>query len=369
MSSKEKITILIPTKNRADFLVRLLHYLADSKFQDWIFIGDSSNDWHIDETKKTIESLQDRLKVRHFECPGLSAVGAMEHMNQSVTTPYCVFSADDDLLCVNGMNRSIDFLESNPDFGVAHGLAIATSVASGPYGNINFVNYYPHIALNAGSGSQRLRIYFETGPYYLLHDVHRTPDWIDLNQGFLSMSWARQGFIFDGLTSAAISAIRNRVKELDCLYLLRFGHDRVYTQVDVYDWFTSQDWFPGFKDLHDRAIDELTRQDGIGNEAAEEVFKQAFWPYLGRLFSRSLPSPKSEVPYSILKEIAAKIPGFLAIYRQIMRQIMSRSQTKGETNLLPSLLKSTSPYHKDFMPIYRAISTPIEQANNHKKEI
>lgn len=357
MSSKEKITILIPTLNRSDFLHRLLHYFADAKYQDWIFIGDSSNDAQIDKTKKTIKSLESSLKVKHFECSGLSAVGAIEHMNQFIATPYCVFCSDDDFLFVRGLDRCVDFLESNPDYGVAHGIAIATRVGSGPYGNINRVEYYQHVNLNADSGSQRLRDYFAAGPYTLHHDVHRSQDWIALNKGFVSAPWMRQGFIFDGLTFPAISAIRNKVKELDCLYLVRFGHDSIYSQVYVYDWFTSPDWFPGFKDLHDRAIGELIRQDGIGTEAAEEVFKQAISPYLGRLFSRLL--PQSPQPYrqgvlARLKDTAVRIPGLQAAYNKII----PRLRAPDEANLLPSLLKPSSLYHEDFMPIYRAITVP-----------
>lgn len=364
MSSKEKITICIPTKNRADFLVRLLHYFADAKYQHWIFIGDSSNDLDVDKTKKTIQSVKGRLKVKHFECPGLSDVEAIEHLNQFITTPYCAFLADDDFLCVRGVNRCIDFLESNPDYGAAHGAGIATNVdGSGPYGNISRVHYYQQTTLNADSGSQRLRDYFAAGPYALIFSVHRTPDWREMHQGFMSMPWARQGFLFGELIPSSISSVRNKVKQLDCLYLVRFGHYRVYHQVYVYAWFTSQDWFPGFKNLHDRVIDELIRQDGIGEKEAEEVFKQAFWPYLGRLFSRGQPSPKPGVILR-LKKIAGQIPGLRAAYIQIMSQFQEKA--KEEINLLPSLLKPSSPYHEDFMPIYRAITNPI---NLKKQEV
>ena len=198
MSSKEKITILVPTLNRADFLDRLLHYFADAKYQHWIFIGDSSDDLHVAKTKKTVQSLKERLKVRHFECPGLSDIGAIDHMDQFITTPYCAFLADDDFLCVSGVSRCIEFLESNPDYGAAHGVGIAmrNDGRSGPYGNISRVRYYPQTTLNADSGSQRLQDYFAAGPYALIFSVHRTTDWRELNQGFMSVPWARQGFIF-----------------------------------------------------------------------------------------------------------------------------------------------------------------------------
>ncbi|MEE8413316.1 MAG: hypothetical protein V3R96_02075 [Dehalococcoidales bacterium] len=147
---------------------------------------------------------------------------------------------------------------------------------------------------------------------------------------------------------------------MDCLYLVRFGHGRIYPQVDVYDWFTSQDWFPGFKDLHDRAIDELICQDSIGKEEAEEVFRQAFSPYLGRLFSRlasqnQQPSRLGIIPR--IKLFASGIPGVEAAYGLIM----SRLRRKTQVNLLPSLLSPSSPYNESFMPVYRAITNLVKK--------
>ncbi len=360
---KEKITICIPTKNRSDFLFRLLNYFTATNYQHWIFIGDSSNDLHFAKTKKTIQSLKGKLKIKHFKYPGLNVAEVIELMNQFITTPYSVFSADDDFLCPNGVNKCIDFLDGNPDYNVVQGIDVGTrNYKSGPYGNISYVHYCQGVKLDADSGSQRLRDFFATGPYALIHYIHRTPEWRELYQGFISVPWARQGFSFDDLTFSTVSAIRNKVKKLDCLYLLRFGHDRVYHQVDVYDWFTNQDWFPGFKDLHDRAINELMRQDNICKNEAEEVFKGAFWPYLARLFSPGLSYKRRGVLFSLLRKTAKQIPTLQKLYFQIIFHF----QAKKEINLLPSLLKPTSPYHEDFMPIYRAITSPKNIQKNDK---
>lgn len=353
--AKEKITIYIPTKNRSDFLFRLLHYFANTKYQHWIFIGDSSNDFHLNETKKTIQSLKDKLNIEHFECPGLSDSEAIAHMNQFVKTPYCAFLADDDFLCTKSLDKCVDFLESNPGYGAAHGLGIGTRIdGSGPYGDVNYVHYYPQATLNADSGSQRLLDCFKDG-YALIFSVHRSRDWQTMHQAFRSPApWARQNFTFNELIPSSISSVRNKIKELNCLYLLRFGHGRVYERVKTYDWICSPDWFPGFKNLHDRVIDELMRQDGISKKEAEEVFKQAFCSSL----HRSLLPPRQSYPRRTLTPLVEKIDRQMPGFKEACRKIISYFQTKKESNLLPSLLKPTSPYHQDFMPIYRAITTP-----------
>lgn len=359
--TKEKITICIPTKNRSDFLSRLLNYFAATKYQHWIFIGDSSNDLHFDKTKKTINSLKDKLKVKQFKYPGLGDAEAMAQMNQFITTPFSAFLADDDFLCPRGIDRCIDFLESNPDYGAAHGLGIGTRIdRSGPYGNISYVHYSQQATFNASSGSQRLRDCFAEGTYPLIFSVHRTEDWQDMWQVFMSSApWMHHDFIFNDLIPHSISSIRNKVKELNCLYMLRFGHEGIH-RIKMHDWFSSPHWSTGFKNFEEQAIAKLIQQDGISQKEAEEVFKEAFQPFFERLSLQAHQSYKRRGISSLVKKIDRHLPGF----KKACLRIMLHFQERKETNLLSSLLKPTSPYHEDFMPIYRAITSPPKSPPN-----
>jgi glycosyltransferase domain-containing protein len=353
---KEKITICIPTKDRSDFLRRLLYYFAREKFRHWLFIGDSSNDWHLKETKKVVNSLKN-LKIKHFECPKLSDAEAIAKMNEFITTPYAAFLADDDLLSVSGLEKCMKFLDKNRDFGAAHGLGIGTRIfGEKPYGKISYVHPYPQVILNADSGSQRLKDYFASGPSTLIFSVHRTQDWRDMHDAFVSSptGWARQGFVFNELIPASVSSIRNKVKELDCLYLLRLGHSRVYRQVEIYKWFTSPDWFSGFNSLQNRTIEELVKQDNISQKEAEQAYEEAVRPYLFRLFSRTSQSFSERAVYPWIKKIDRIMPGF----KNVSVRLVSRLRARKETNLLPSLLKADSPHYRDFLPIYKAITEP-----------
>lgn len=365
--TKEKITICIPTKDRSDFLSRLLHYFVDTKYQHWIFIGDSSNDFHLQKTKKTIQSLKNKLKIRYFECPGLSPTVAYAHITQFITTPYCTFLPDDDFLCPKGIDKCIDFLEHNSNYSAAHGFGIGMIgvKGAGPYDKIKYVHYYQQATLSANSGSFRLRDYFSSGPYTIQHSVFRTQNGQDVfgGEGFSSPArWTQSDFIFDELIPSAVSSIRNRVKELDCLYLVRFGHDETNVRLDTYDWFCNPNWFPGLKNMRDKVINELMRQDSISKKEAEEVFKQALWPFFCRILSPPHQPYRLRALTSIVEKIDRQIPGFRKVCRKSISHFQSHFQTKKENNLLPSLLKSTSPYHSDFMPIYRAITTvPIQK--------
>jgi glycosyltransferase domain-containing protein len=351
MSGGESITILIPTKNRAGFLSRLLNYFAEVRYQHWIYIGDSSNQEQTEKIKLTIQNVEDKLKIKHLDCTGLSGVQATEHMTESVTTPYCVLIPDDDFLCPNGLDKCTDFLDSNPNYTAAYGVGINTKIdGTGPHGNISWVHYYEHPPLDSESGSQRVSDFFAAGTYALVHDVHRTEEWQEIVRGFISRPWARQQFHFDGLTPGVVSAIRNRAKKLDCLYLVRVGHSGIYFNVDEYDWLTNKDWHAGFSYLHDRAVEELIKIDNISNEEAEKVFKDAFWPFIAWMISRG----QRTLPHGKLHQVrttVGNIPGVRKIYLNTIYRLFAKEQI----NLLPSLLSPDYPFHDDFMPVYSAI--------------
>jgi len=63
----------------------------------------------------------------------------MSDVSQRVRTPYAMIADNDDFLGFDGIERALDFLESNPDYVCARGRAVTFSVYSslgGPYGSV-----------------------------------------------------------------------------------------------------------------------------------------------------------------------------------------------------------------------------------------
>ena len=69
----DQITILIPTLNRSNFLIRALSYYVKVGFKGWICIGDSSNVQHSERIKRVVYTLEDKLKIiyKYFPKPPL----------------------------------------------------------------------------------------------------------------------------------------------------------------------------------------------------------------------------------------------------------------------------------------------------------
>ena len=135
--AKTMLTILTPTFNRSDFLLRLLEYYKIMRCRYQILIGDSSIEPHAQTIKNAVERYQPFLNIMYKFYPGLNEPQATAQMLDEVTTPYVTWIPDDDFLVMPSLGRSVSFLEQHADYTVAHGQAALFSLEqSGPYGRI-----------------------------------------------------------------------------------------------------------------------------------------------------------------------------------------------------------------------------------------
>lgn len=351
------VTLCVPTFNRSAFVERLLRYYAAVGFRHWIFIGDSSDPEEATRTRRAVTSWEGRLQVRYEACPGLSSCAALEHLSRLITTPYCAFLGDDDFLCPTSLDRCGAFLDTHPDYGAAHGRAILFQLeTAGPYGAMGNVGPYPLATLEAATGADRLWELFTVSLYALLNAVHRTETWREMFRGVGEMPGTQNRNIFkDELTATCVSAIRGKVKALDGLYLVRQAHD-TYHFPHVYDWLTDAGWFPSYQIFQRRLVEELMRQDGLREEQAYAAVREDLWTYLATIVTGTVQRERAAARRrpSTGRLVAKRIPGLRPVWRATRATIQRYRQELS----LPALLHTSSPYHAEFMPIYRVMTTP-----------
>ena len=343
-----KVTLLIPTKNRSDLLIRLLRYYRDLDFQGCICIGDSSDPSHVERTKEGIKALQGKLKIIYQEIPGLNITQCLKGLIDLAPTRYAAAVMDDDFLVPSSLQRCALFLEAHPEYVAAHGVAALFSLKSGAaYGPIEGVGYYRQPVIEGESASQRLTDHLgkDAGT---LFSMHRVESWRSM---FRDASLAADRAISEELLPSCMSVIQGKVKELDCLYLLRQVHDRRAFHLDVFDQLTSPNWFQSYQVFRECLSEELVQQDGISVDEARRVVKRALWFYLAGGLAEG---QDGSGPRSRWREGARRIPAL----RWGWRQVRSFLPGKQHRVSLPALLRTSSPYHADFMPVYRAVTTP-----------
>jgi glycosyltransferase domain-containing protein len=117
-----KVTLMIPTFNRALYLFRILDYYSLHAPDLKILLGDSSSDENKETNKKIISTFQslDIMYLGDYSSD-IHTSSKVCGMSKHVNTPFCVICADDDFITPEGIAQSAEFLEKNQDYTVAHG--------------------------------------------------------------------------------------------------------------------------------------------------------------------------------------------------------------------------------------------------------
>jgi len=223
--SVKRCTILIPTYNRPNYLRRLLGYYNKFGENYNMIIADSSSDENKKLNKNTISKFS---KLNIFYIDKYSpTVNPSVDLNQKVLdainqvkTKYSVLCADDDFITPNGINKSVDFLENNPDFTVTHGYYISFYLKADERGQQQFCwsPIYLHESIAFPDPKSRLTRHLSNYSLPTLYAVHRTDFLKMIFKGTLKSTNDGR---FGELLPSMLALIHGKMKCLDMLYNAR----------------------------------------------------------------------------------------------------------------------------------------------------
>jgi len=357
------ISIVIATKNRSDFLIRLLNYYVATDYKYWVCIGDSSDFSHLEKTRETIKFFEGKLKIKYYEYPGLNIAECHKQLLSSILTPYVACVSDSGFLVPNSLKKCVKFLDTHSDYSVAHGLgALFILKQEGPFGQFKSIGKYGSLSkTEEEAASARLIHHLDKGNS-TVYCVYRTNVWKGVWRNTDSIKdWSFAGEILP----CCLTAIYGKAKELDCLYLVRQLHNQrvIMTMPKTYEWLASPDWYPSYQIFHDCLVSALVKQDGIDEKKAHEVVKRAFWSNLSKCLNRSFQNQYYRSKRERIKDKLKALPGLTACVSMI-----KSSMFFSKTISLAALLSERSRYHDDFIPIYNSITKAGLNIQVGKKE-
>jgi glycosyltransferase domain-containing protein len=340
------LTIIIPTMNRSDFLIRLLQYYKKTNYQYQILIGDSSNSEHVNKTKKALIQLKETLKISYHEYPNLTDIECTQRLFELVSTPYAVLIADDDFLVPNGLNECINFLEEHNDYIAAHGVGICFKLQSeGAYGNFLGITKYILPSVEEEKASQRLTNHLRNYSVTLFC-VHRTKEYREM---YRENHIKKDRRFSTELLPCCLSVVQGKMIQLDCLYLIRQDHNRRYLLPNVEEWIQNPNWSSSYNLFRDRLAAELHKRENLPINTATNIVERAFQYYLHTYNNR----------FIRLQSFLSRFPGLGFIFSSIKYYFSSNT---GQFSLA-KILNPSSAYNKDFMPIYTIVTTQPEKGD------
>lgn len=352
------LTIVVPTHNRYDRLQRLLTYYRASRAQAPIHLLDSSSD-PAPGHGPLQECLADtaRMVVRRYP-PDTPPLHKMLDGLQQVSSPYVVLWADDDFLIPSALEDSLCVLERDPEVSVVHGQAALFAVEAG---RVQWVAPYLQCSVLDGTAAARLARYFQR--YFVtFYSVHRTRR---LATNFKTvcqpgLDWHTWG----ELALGALAVMQGKAVALPRLYMIREGHagmgSRVIQQqrrMDEFDVLTDTAFARDhgtYEMFRDCLTPELMCQDGLTVRQAGDVVKRAFWPYCMRGMEETWRNEEQHGRVSWkarVREWATRVPGLKRAWRATLACMPGYASVVS----LDALLRPSSKYHEDFIPIYRTI--------------
>lgn len=350
------LTMIIPTRNRPQFLTRLLDYYASLDCRYQILIGDSSDGNFQTEIKRLEQIYSSRLRASFNYYPHDPTLGPGEEITkfvakllEQVETPYFVFHPDDELFVPRTLEKCVHFLENNSDYHLAHGVGVLVEVENGqPHGRVLGTSEYAQKSNEFPKAQDRFLSYMMGGGVQGQFSVKRMHPCRENWQ--LACQLGLDNF-FEELFNNSLSAIQGKFKKIEGLYIIRQTHSKMKSRAKgFFDWLIHPSFSKNYNDFLKILTRELAKQDHLGEQDAQEIILKGFWFYFSNTAKRMWKGKY------IQKSFQPRIKGIVGISMMNSVRKFIRSFLPSGKVMLPALLRSSSPFHSDFLPIYNAIA-------------
>ena len=335
-----RVAILVPTKNRPEFIERTVSYYDSIKSPHPIYIGDASETG----TASRITTFLTRIKnveVNYFHWKNLGANQTFIQLAAAASKDceYCAFHGDDDYFVPRSLSQCAEFLALNRDYRTAQGrAALFTLDRSGPFGNIaSLGDYWGVNELAQEIGTERL-LAFEKKYFVTQFSTHRTKEFLADSETYSKITDSSIG----ELLHCFMFAINGKSKFLDCLYLVRNVHPGIF-HPKFLDWIIQEHWSSEYQ----KAISALTvclqeKQQLLYAEARNKV-SEVMRTHIERSLNKAVQSSN----WRVIEKIRCFVP--MSIKAVCKSLILDNSDMR-------MLTSKKSHYYSDFQPILKSIA-------------
>jgi len=270
----KKVTIVIPTKERASKLAKTLDYYTRTEFKGDVIVADSSTEQASDVDELVQSASTNGLNIRLCKCIEQMHDGdAVKKANNLINTDYAMYCGDDDIAVQSGVMECVKFLEHNPEYTAASGVK-GTEVGNQ---NRSQVQYTSCLQVEADSVVERFASYIRARictTYY----VHRTPTWIAMFEHADRMPnrWLG-GEVLPCCISVMSGKIKDALSDRTTLAIYRIDTKESWIQnVSLFDMMFSHDYVDSLGIMKEVVVPYLV-QDGISEALAEKIYDKEMW--------------------------------------------------------------------------------------------
>ena len=122
---KNLLTVLLPHKERPEYTLRWLEYAEETKFPFTVIIADGSDDSNIEQALLSPRESYPDIDLVYMRYPYDASYSEyytkMVSVISTITTPFLALVDNDILPVVEGLKKSVHFLDENEDYSTCRG--------------------------------------------------------------------------------------------------------------------------------------------------------------------------------------------------------------------------------------------------------
>jgi len=353
--------IVIPTFNRPEYFRRILNYYDSFKEKFKIIVADSSSDENKRINKDIVSSVSnlDILYLDNYSSE-IASYHKFADAANFAQEKYCVFCADDDFVTPNGINQSVDFLEKNPDFTIAHGQYINFNLKDDEKGKQQFYWKPIYSQESITFSDPKIRLNYHLSNYLIatFYAVHRGD--------FLKMVYKEaleskvDPVLFGELLPSMLTLIYGKMKCLDVLYAVRDGYSGGNWPMTLRDAIKTGIYEGEYAKFRDCLSAHLSKQAQLDIEESKRVIDEAMSAYMKKSYQvNPLVSKMEDILYYL------RLPDWIdkrirALYRALFFIKQRRAKQRFDSSF-SSDIPTTYEYYDDLNKIRLHVLTYLEK--------
>ena len=283
-------SLIIPTRNRSEYVRRLLLYYVACGLRSPIFIADGSDEYHAAELIAISTELAGKLDIKYVaHGQEMSLFERLRQAARAIDTPFFAYVGDDDFLIPEALEKGSLLMSRRPDVSAVVGSAIVfTMYGQAAHGKIDGMSPYAQRARTESCALDRLTSHSQSysTTFYALRRTECALivlDWLD------PPAWDDENysFYFLELLDSLLTVLCGKVAHLECLMMIRQVHANMTSVATRHDESTSHillnpkwpDYSQRFLKILRAAFDKFGLQMGASRSDPAAL---ALWTFVSR---------------------------------------------------------------------------------------
>jgi len=328
MPNLKELTLVVPTYNRQQYALKQMRFWSGSPIT--LHILDGTNE---PIKKEELKGIRNNVQYHHLPCIFEERVGrAIEFID----TPYVAFLSDDEYFIPSALEKCIEYLKNNKDFGACIGMCMGFhSAKKGLHGRPMY-DSWKGTGCFEETGGERIIAKMKQNDSPVYYSVQRADVWKQsialLPKYKFSCPWVQEFQFEIAICYQGKSIVLNELMWLRNTETGPVNYDKWNRKLGFDTWMKDPQYADEVKILYENTTMNLARIDGADKGTVLKELKLSVDALLNRYENNHLPSAVGTVRIKLMGSVPKELRKMLNLARVTLtwKPIMKAAELMGK---------------------------------------